>query len=87
MQRMVIDQSKLSSLIEALFNTFIGFGIALGSQLIIFPMVGLHDVPLSTNIEITMWFTLVSVVRSYFVRRLFNRQLHKAARSLARKIV
>jgi len=62
-------QSKIGSFIESLIN---GFGIALGSQIIIFPLYGVH-IPIHDNIMITVWFTLISIVRSYTLRRVFNR--------------
>lgn len=65
-------QSKLMSLVEAITNIAIGAVIALASQLIIFPLYDVH-LPLSQNIAITGWFTAVSVVRSYCLRRVFNR--------------
>lgn len=69
-------QSKLGSFIETIVNILIGFTIAVISQSFIFPMYGIY-IPLSTNIYITMWFTLVSVVRSYIIRRWFNYRLMK----------
>ena len=77
-----MEQTKLGSLIEACINTAIGFGVALASQIIIFPLFGIH-VPISTNLGIGAWFTLISVVRSYIIRRWFNARLHAAAQRLA----
>jgi hypothetical protein len=71
-------QSKISSLVEALVNISIGYFVALASQLIVFPMVGIH-IPLSTNIEIGAWFTLISLIRSYIIWRWFNARIHAAA--------
>lgn len=80
-----MNQTKLGSLIEASANTLIGLVVAFISQLIIFPMVGIY-VPLSTNIEISFYFTIVSVVRSYVLRRWFNARLHAAAIRLAEQV-
>ena len=80
-----MNQTKLESFIEAIFNVLIGYGVALLSQIIVFPIVGIH-VPLSTNIEIGLWFTLISIIRSYAIRRWFNAGLHKLAFRLATKI-
>lgn len=66
-----MSQSRKASMVEAFANIAVGFGVALVSQLIIFPLYNVH-VPLSTDLAITGWFTLVSLVRSYFLRRLFN---------------
>jgi len=65
-------QSKVGSFIESLINILIGFGIAFGSQILIFPLYGVH-IPIHDNIMITVWFTLISIVRSYTLRRVFNR--------------
>jgi len=72
-----MTQTRKGSLIEAVVNILIGFGVALISQLIIFPAYGVH-VPLSTDLAITGWFTLVSLVRSYCIRRWFNKLIKKA---------
>jgi hypothetical protein len=73
-----MSQSKLSSFIESLANIAIGYFVALISQIVVFPMVGIH-VPLLTNLEIGAWFTLISLVRSYIIRRWFNSRIHAAA--------
>jgi CO/xanthine dehydrogenase FAD-binding subunit len=77
-----MNQSKLGSLVEATMNTAIGFVVALLSQIVVFPLVGIH-VAFTTNLEIGAWFTLISVVRSYVIRRWFNARLHRAAQSIA----
>lgn len=64
-------QSRRASFAESLLNDAIGYGVALASQLIVFPLYGIN-VPLSTNIAIGAWFTAISIARSYVVRRLFN---------------
>ena len=66
-------QSKLDSLIEAIFNTFIGFVIAFISQLVFFPIVGI-EATLGQNILLTVLFTIVSIIRTYIVRRYFNKK-------------
>lgn len=59
------------SAIESLANVAVGYGVALLSQLALFPMFGIH-IPLSSNLEIGAWFTAISLVRSYVLRRWFN---------------
>ena len=66
-------QSKLESLYEAVINTFIGFVIAFISQLIFFPIVGI-EATLGQNVLLTILFTLVSIVRTYIIRRYFNKK-------------
>lgn len=64
-------QSKTQSAIEACANVVVGYFVALLSQLLVFPLFGIH-VPLSTNLAIGAWFTVISLVRSYVLRRWFN---------------
>jgi hypothetical protein len=80
-----MEQTKLGSLIEVCINTLIGFVIAMISQLIIFPVYGVH-IALSTDIKIGLWFTLVSVLRSYCIRRWFNSVLKNYSGRLAKYI-
>lgn len=80
-----MEQTRLGSLIESLINIFIGYGVALASQIVIFPMFGIH-IPISSNLWIGAWFTLISLVRSYIIRRWFNAKLHQAALAMARSV-
>lgn len=64
-------QTKRASLAESLLNVAIGYGIALASQIIVFPWFGIN-VSLSANIGIGAVFTVISIVRSFVVRRLFE---------------
>lgn len=79
-----MKQSKLESLAEASINTAIGFGVALASQLVVFPLVGI-SVPLQTNLHIGAWFTLISILRGYVIRRWFNARIHKLAQRVAQR--
>jgi len=56
---------------ESLANVVVGFMVAILSQLIIFPRYDIH-VPISTNLWIGVWFTVISLIRSYILRRWFN---------------
>ena len=64
-------QSRTMSLIEALANVLIGYGVAVTTQAVVFPLFGLHA-SLDQNLAIGLIFTIVSLVRSYALRRLFN---------------
>lgn len=77
-----MEQTKLGSLIEAWANVAIGYLVALASQIVVFPLFGIH-VPLSTNLWIGAWFTAISLVRSYILRRWFNARLKAASQALA----
>jgi hypothetical protein len=75
-------QTRLGSLIEALFNVAIGISVAILSQMAIFPMFDIQ-VTFATHASIGAWFTAISVVRSYIVRRWFNERLRKMASMLS----
>lgn len=77
-----MNQTKLGSMIEVVFNTFIGYWVAIASQLVIFPMFGIY-VQLSTNLWMGAWFTVISIARGYIIRRWFNARMHAAAQALA----
>jgi len=80
-----VEQTRLESLLESVVNIVIGYVVALISQIVVFPMVGI-DVPFSTNLVIGFWFTLISLVRSYVIRRWFNAGLHRGIAATARAI-
>ena len=69
-------QSRAQSLIESVTNVLIGYFVAVVSQIVIFPIFWIH-VGIVDNLLIGLYFTAVSLVRGYFVRRLFNRVLSK----------
>lgn len=65
-------QSRLGSFVESLLNILIGYGVALVSQIIIFEWYGIQ-ISMKDQAMIGIWFTIISIVRSYVVRRFFNR--------------
>lgn len=65
-------QTKKGSMIEAIVNVAIGYGVAVTSQVVVFPLLGM-EVPLSTNLLIGVIFTVISLVRSYILRRIFTK--------------
>lgn len=65
-------QLKRYSLLESVVNVVVGYGVALLSQIIIFPVFGLK-VSLRDNVLIGVFFTIISIIRSYLLRRLFNK--------------
>lgn len=64
-------QSKRMSAVEAIANVLVGYGVAVLAQLAIFPAFGIA-VSIGDNLAIGAAFTVVSLARSYAVRRLFN---------------
>jgi hypothetical protein len=77
-----MTQSRLESLIEAVINTCIGFSINYVANLLIFPLFGLHISP-GANFVMGLLYTVISVVRSYCVRRWFNARLRSLAAAVA----
>jgi hypothetical protein len=78
-------QSRLCSLAEAVTNLVAGFLVALVGQQIILPLFGI-EVAFSAHVGIAVLFTLLSLLRSYCLRRLFDhvdhlRRLEDQARS------
>lgn len=67
-----MQQSKRMSLAETVTSTCIGLVVSLASNCFIFWFM---HIPISVgqNVSMTAFFTVISIVRGYFVRRLFNR--------------
>lgn len=64
-------QSREASAMEALTGTIVGFLLAIWVQCLLFPAMG-HDLALSENAVVASVFTVLSLLRSYCLRRLFN---------------
>jgi hypothetical protein len=71
-------QSRLGSFIEACINILIGFCINFCMNLIILSLFGFH-VTLLDNLYIGLLYTIVSIVRSYVIRRWFEHRIHTTA--------
>jgi hypothetical protein len=66
-----MKQSRLMSLVESVANVVVGYGVAVVTQILIFPVFGLHTT-LAQNMKLGAAFTLVSLARSFALRRLFE---------------
>ena len=66
-----MTQSRTMSAAESVANVAIGYGIALITQVVVF---GALEIPVSLgqNLWIGVVFTVVSLIRSYLLRRVFN---------------
>ena len=71
MKTIFINQKKLQSLVEVLLNTAIGYAVAITTQIYVFPLFNIH-IPISADLKIGLIFTVISIIRSYVLRRLFN---------------
>lgn len=67
-----MTQSKKQSLKETGISTIIGLLVSLITQILVFPLYGL-EVKFNQNIQITIIFTAISIIRGYLVRRYFNK--------------
>ena len=66
-------QTRRQSMVEVVTSLAVGFFIALALQTF---LMWFYDLPAThgQNVMITVWFTVVSIIRGYAVRRFFNRR-------------
>jgi len=64
-------QSRAMSLVEAATNVVVGYGVAVVTQILIFPIFGVHTT-LAQNLKMGAVFTIVSIGRSFALRRVFE---------------
>lgn len=69
-------QKRTHSLLEAIGNTLLGLGISYGAAFIIYPIYGM-EAPASVYLQVTLIYTVLSVARSYLVRRIGNWMQHR----------
>lgn len=81
-----MEQSRLGSLIEAAINTVIGFLVSFMAWPLGAWLCGLPDYSGGQHAGIVGFFTVLSVARSYVVRRWFNARLKVAASKLAERL-
>ena len=66
-----MKQSRVMSLVEAIANVIVGYGVAVVTQILIFPIFGLSTT-LAQNLTMGAVFTVVSIARSFALRRVFE---------------
>ena len=66
-----MKQTRLMSLVESVANVLVGYGVAVVTQILIFPIFGLHTT-LAQNLKMGAIFTVVSIARSFALRRVFE---------------
>lgn len=66
-----MSQSRLWSFAEAWANVGLGFGVNFVANLVVLPHFG-FDVKPRQALGIGLWFTAISLGRSYLLRRVFN---------------
>jgi len=65
-------QSRKRSFIESWVNIFIGYAINFTANMIFLPMFG-FDITITQNLWLGAIFTIISLIRSYCIRRIFTR--------------
>lgn len=67
-----MTQSRRMSMVEAATNVIVGYALAVGMQIVVFPVFDIH-IALGDQLAIGLAFTAISLVREYVLRRLFDR--------------
>jgi len=65
-------QSKKLSVVEVIVNVGSGYIISLCIQIMLFPLFDVH-MSIADNALMTLVFTVISLLRGYIVRRMFNK--------------
>ena len=66
-----MKQTRAMSLLESIANVLVGYGVAVTTQMLVFPLFG-WQASVQDNLTIGLIFTAVSIVRSYALRRGFE---------------
>lgn len=66
-----MKQSRIMSLVEAVANVIVGYCVAVTTQMVVFPWFGL-PARLNDAMAIGAIFTIISIVRSFLLRRVFE---------------
>ena len=66
-----MKQSRAMSFVESVTNVTVGYCVAVLAQILVFPLFGLI-VSIGENLLIGVIFTVVSIGRSYTLRRIFE---------------
>ena len=67
-----MEQRKLGSFVESLANIVIGFTINYVANITVLPALGV-GISHKQALLVGVVFTVISVIRSYYVRRMFNK--------------
>lgn len=78
-----MTQTRLSAIVEAVINALVGYVISFAAQLVIYPAYGAHF-SLMDNVHIGILFLMLSLLRSYVIRRWFDGMIHNTAVKLTK---
>jgi hypothetical protein len=67
-----MGQSRLMALVESVTDVVVGYGLAIATQLVVFPLFGI-ETGLREHLTIGLASVGVSLARGYALRRLFDR--------------
>lgn len=67
-----MSQTIKGSFVESVVNITVGFSVNFAANMLILPLFGFHDLTLSKNFVIGLLYTVISLVRSFVLRRWFN---------------
>lgn len=67
-----MSQTRLDSMMESVTNVVIGLAISTPLNAVVLPAVLNVRLSAGQNITISVIFTIVSIMRSYALRRIFN---------------
>lgn len=65
-------QSRADSFMEAVTNILIGLGISTAANQVFIPLATGHPITLQANVALGVIYTVISLIRSYAIRRAFN---------------
>jgi hypothetical protein len=69
----IMSQTIRRSWVEAWINILIGFGINFTANMVILPLFGFRSLTVENNIYIGIIYTGISLIRTFCIRRIFNR--------------
>ena len=67
-----MKQSRIDSVMESVCNVAVGLGISMLANMIFIPLITGQPLSLASNAVLGVIYTIISLVRSYAIRRLFN---------------
>jgi hypothetical protein len=67
-----MKQTLWGSFVESWANIVVGFTINFTANLVILPLFGFHTLTLGKNFAIGLLYTVISLCRSFVIRRWFN---------------
>lgn len=67
-----MSQTIKGSLVESIANIAVGFSINFCANMLILPLFGFSGLTIGKNLVIGILYMIISLVRSFVIRRYFN---------------